>query len=87
MALSVLPTAAFAEDGGENLPACICETACTAEEMNIACPGCGAEGAQPENCALYTKVPDMDDQMCIRDRSTMVPFFRMRPRSMSAATT
>ena len=33
MALSVLPTAAFAEDGGENLPACICETACTAEEM------------------------------------------------------
>ena len=29
MALSVLPTAAFAEDGGENLPACICETACT----------------------------------------------------------
>ena len=61
MALSVLPTAAFAEDGGENLPACICETACTAEEMNIDCPGCGAEGVQPENCALYTKVPDMDD--------------------------
>ena len=41
MALSVLPTAAFAEDGGENLPACICETACTAEEMNIVCPVCG----------------------------------------------
>ena len=61
MALSVLPTAAFAEDGGENLPACICETACTAESMNKDCPGCGAEGAQPENCALYTKVPDVDD--------------------------
>ena len=61
MALSVLPTAAFAEDGGENLPACICETACTAEEMNEGCAVCGAEGAQPENCALYTKVPDMDD--------------------------
>ena len=61
MALSVLPTAAFAEDGGENLPACICETACTAEEMNIDCPVCGAEGAQSENCALYTKVPDVDD--------------------------
>ncbi len=61
MALSVLPTAAFAEDGGENLPACICETACTAEEMNESCPVCGAEGAQTENCALYTKVPDMDD--------------------------
>ena len=43
MALSVLPTAAFAEDGGENLPACICETACTAEEMNKDCPVCGAE--------------------------------------------
>ena len=61
MALSVLPTTAFAEDGGENLPACICETACTAEEMNEGCPVCGAEGAQPENCALYTQVPDMDD--------------------------
>ena len=55
MALSVLPTAAFAEDGGENLPACICETACTAEEMNEGCPVCGAEGAQMENCALYAE--------------------------------
>ena len=61
MALSVLPTAAFAEDGGDNLPACICETACTAEEMNRDCPVCGAEGAQPENCALYAEVPDADD--------------------------
>ena len=61
MALSVLPTAAFAEDGGENLPACICETACTAEEMNEGCPVCGAEGAQPENCALYAQAPDVDD--------------------------
>ena len=55
MALSVLPTTAFAEDGGENLPACICETACTAEEMNEGCPVCGAEGAQMENCALYAE--------------------------------
>ena len=61
MALSVLPTAAFAEDGGENLPACICETACTAEEVNEGCPVCGAEGAQPENCALYAQAPDADD--------------------------
>ena len=61
MALSVLPTAAFAEDGGENLPACICETACTAEEMNEGCAVCGAEGAQPENCALYAEAPDVDD--------------------------
>ena len=22
---------------------------------------CGGAAAQPENCALYTKVPDMDD--------------------------
>ena len=50
MAPSVLPTAAFAEDGGENLPACICETACTAEEMNEGCPVCGAEGAQMAVC-------------------------------------
>ena len=53
MALSVLPTAAFAEDGGENLPACICETACTAEEMNEGCPVCGAEGALAESCGKY----------------------------------
>ena len=29
MALSVLPTAAFAEEGAEILPACFCETPCT----------------------------------------------------------
>ena len=45
--LCLLPTAAFAEDGGENLPACICETACTAEEMNEGCPVCGAEPPFP----------------------------------------
>ena len=61
MALSVLPTAAFAEDGGEELPACVCETACTAESMNKDCPVCGAEGALPENCALYAEMPDADD--------------------------
>lgn len=58
MALSVLPTAAFAEEGVENLPACICETACTAEEMNKDCPVCGAEGALPENCAKYVEPAD-----------------------------
>ena len=53
MALSVLPTAAFAEDGGENLPACICETACTVEEVNEGCPVCGAEGAQLPPVYIY----------------------------------
>ena len=55
MALSMLPALAFAEDGGEAAPACICETACTAEEMNADCPVCGAEGAFPENCGKYVK--------------------------------
>ena len=55
MALSMLPALAFAEDSGEAAPACICETACTAEEMNADCPVCGAEGALPENCGKYVK--------------------------------
>ena len=48
MLLCLMPTAAFAE---ETPPVCSCETACTAENMNTACPVCGAEGALPENCA------------------------------------
>lgn len=36
--LSALPIPAFAEDGGEAAPTCICETACTAEAMNEDCP-------------------------------------------------
>ncbi len=47
MLLCLMPTAAFAE---ETPPVCSCETACTAENMNTACPVCGAEDALPENC-------------------------------------
>ena len=51
MVLTLLPTAAFAEESTETPPVCSCETACTAENMNRACPVCGAEDALPENCA------------------------------------
>lgn len=61
MALSVLPTGSLCR-GRRGKPARVhLRNGCTAEEMNKDCPVCGAEGAQPENCALYTKVPDMDD--------------------------
>ena len=55
MLLCLMPTAAFAE---ENPPVCSCETACTAENMNTACPVCGAEGALPENCAKCAQPAD-----------------------------
>ena len=59
MVLTLLPTAAFAEGNTEEeLPACTCETACTAESMNADCPVCGAEGASAENCAKYIKPAD-----------------------------
>ena len=50
MLLCLMPTAAFAEDSTETPPACSCETPCTAESMNTACPVCGADGALPKNC-------------------------------------
>ena len=53
MVLTLLPTAAFAEDNTEELPVCTCETACMAESMNDDCSVCGAEGASAENCAKY----------------------------------
>ena len=55
MVLTLLPTAAFAEDNTETPPVCSCETACTAESMNTDCPVCGVEGALPENCAKYAQ--------------------------------
>ena len=58
MVLSTLPTAAFAEDGGEAAPVCICETACTVEDMNADCPVCGTEGASAEDCTKYVKPAD-----------------------------
>lgn len=53
MVLCLVPLAAFAEESTETPPECSCETACTAENMNTACPVCGAEGALPENCAKH----------------------------------
>ncbi|HBJ16674.1 MAG TPA: hypothetical protein DDY81_02370 [Clostridiales bacterium] len=65
MVLTLLPTAALAEDVQEenhaHVPVCTCETACTAESMNASCPVCGAEGASAENCAKYVK-PDVQTQ-------------------------
>ena len=58
MVLSTLPIPAFAEDGGEAAPVCICETACRSEDMNEDCPVCGAEGAHLHDCAKYVKPAD-----------------------------
>ena len=58
MVLTLLPTAAFAEDSTETPPVCSCETACTAENMNTECPVCGAENAIPQNCGQYIPVED-----------------------------
>ena len=58
MALTLLPTAAFAEGNTEEPPACTCESACTTENMNANCTICGAEGAPAENCAKYVKPAD-----------------------------
>ena len=60
MALTLLPTAAFAtgEDAAapaeqQAEPVCVCEAACTAEAMNADCPVCGAEDAAAESCGRY----------------------------------
>ena len=58
MVLTLLPTAAFAEDSTETPPVCSCETACTADTMNKECPVCGAENAIPQNCGQYIPVED-----------------------------
>ena len=58
MVLCLVPLAAFAEESTETPPECSCETACTAESMNTACPVCGAEGALPENCEKCARPAD-----------------------------
>ena len=58
LALTLLPTAAFAEGSEEELPVCTCETACAVESLNADCPVCGAEGASAESCAKYIKPAD-----------------------------
>ena len=51
MMLTMLPFAAFAEDGEPS--ECVCTEACTVETQNADCPICGAEDAAPEDCAQY----------------------------------
>ncbi len=55
MALSLLSVTVFAEGSEEpaQVPVCTCETACAEGAVNVNCPVCGAEGAQPADCALY----------------------------------
>lgn len=57
MVMSLLPMTAFAEGESDALPVCICETTCTADNMNAVCPICGAEGALPEQCG-YSAAPE-----------------------------
>ncbi len=58
MLIGLLPTTAFAEDSAEEPPVCICETACTVDNMNKECPVCGAKNAIPQNCGQYIPVED-----------------------------
>ena len=58
MVLTLLPTAAFAEESTETPPVCSCETACTTDNMDTECPVCGAENAIPQNCGQYIPVED-----------------------------
>ena len=58
MLLGLMPTTAFAEDSAEEPPVCICETACTVDNMNKECPVCGAKNAIPQNCGQYIPVED-----------------------------
>ena len=63
LCLTLIPTTAFADDeeSGEDVPPCICETACTEEVMNPDCPVCGAEDARE---AAYTGV-GFEDEMLV----------------------
>ena len=60
LCLTLIPTTAFADDEerGEDVPPCICETACTEGVMNPDCPVCGAEDTQPEDC----RAPKLADE-------------------------
>ena len=63
LVVSLLPAGAQAEepgplrpDSGED-PVCSCETLCEEGRMDADCPVCGAEGAVPEACALFSGQP------------------------------
>ena len=62
MVLCLVPTTAFAESETEEPPVCSCETACTAEAMNVDCPICGAEGALPENCECSEPIENAEPE-------------------------
>lgn len=57
LVLPMVAVPAFAEEGAE----CICETPCTAESMNNACPVCGGEGADLESCAAKPAPVDISE--------------------------
>lgn len=58
MALTLLPTTSLADQGREEIPLCICQTACTKEQLNEACPVCGAENAALTDCSQCTLPED-----------------------------
>ena len=72
--LSTLPIPAFAEDGGEAAPTCICETACRSEDMNEDCPVCGAEGAHLHDCAKYVEGAENPAETCSLVKSPLSVF-------------
>lgn len=74
MCMSLLPTAALAAEGGEERPACTCETQCTGERCAEDCPVCAEDpalcageepGVEPEpvsatETVTQTYIPDAD---------------------------
>ena len=73
MMLFLVPNTAFAEGEAEESPVCTCETACTVESMNVACPVCGAEGASYEECRKCTSTEQNSqesDTNSVSDNST-----------------
>ena len=70
LSLTLLPTAAFAENevSGEETSLCSCETVCTEGAMNLNCPTCGAENAQPEDCCAPKPAASDSDQVEIEPK-------------------
>lgn len=63
MAAGMLPATALAaeEGGGPGAPGCICDTLCTADDLSLGCPVCGAEGAGLSVCLGAAPEPDPED--------------------------
>ena len=61
LVLSLAPVGALATQGtpeGQTPSACICEGKCTEENVNSACPVCGAEGADLTVCKGEASQPE-----------------------------